>query len=175
MAGYSYVIQYQTGAKTLPVTIGHPESYFAMRYMWLDCRGPLTISSTAVFGFCVKIITRSHVMDGGEFDVHVVDKPVRIDDGAQVYSFSLLYNCHIKHHAVVACGSVVRNMTVEPWTMVEGNPARIVKYWDGEKWVKNQWLMRLKDDESGWEALPSRIITDEDDDDYIEGRLRHAE
>lgn len=129
------VILYPTSSKELPKSVGHPESYFAMRYMWLDCRGPLTISPTAVFGFGVKIITRSHDMTHGEFDVHVVDRPVQVDDGAQVYSFALLYNCHIKHHAVVACGAVVRNMTVEPWTMVEGNPARVTKCWNGERWI----------------------------------------
>jgi len=74
-------------------------------------------------------------MEDGKFSVVTKKKPVTIDEGAQIYSFSLLYNCHIKHHAVVACGAVVRNMTVEPWTMVEGNPAKVIKKWDGERWV----------------------------------------
>lgn len=118
-----------------PATVGRDEQYFHMRRTWLDCRGPLTIHKTAVFGFGVKIITMSHRMEHGKFTVALKTKPVTIDEGAQVYSFSLLYNCHIEHHAVVACGSVVRNMTVLPWTMVEGNPARVIKKWNGEEWV----------------------------------------
>jgi len=118
-----------------PATIGRDEQYFHIRRTWLDCRGPLTIHKTAAFGFGVKILTLSHDMSGGEFMVRAIRKPVTIDEGAQIYSFSLLYNCHIKHHAVIACGSVVRSMTVEPWTMVAGNPARVIKKWDGERWV----------------------------------------
>jgi acetyltransferase-like isoleucine patch superfamily enzyme len=129
------VIQWRDSSKTLPATVGRDVAYFTMRGTWLDCRGPLTIHKTAAFGFGVKILTMSHDMSGGEFMARVVKKPVIIDEGAQIYSFSLLYNCHIMHHAVVACGSVVRSMTVEPWTMVEGNPARVIKKWDGERWM----------------------------------------
>lgn len=133
------VIQYPPGKDNrLPETVELPESYFNLRYMWLDARGPLHISATSHWGNGVIVITRSHAMDDGEFSTTVVDRPVRVDEGAQVYSFSLLYNCHIKHHAVVACGAVVRNMTVEPWTMVEGNPARVTRYWnpDKKKWME---------------------------------------
>ena len=129
------VIQWPKEGKELPALVGRDVAYFEMRRMWLDCRGPLSIHPTAAFGFGVKIITLSHDMSQCEFQIKAVPKPVIIDEGAQVYSFSLLYNCHIKHHAVVACGSVVRNMTVEPWTMVEGNPAQVIKKWDGEKWA----------------------------------------
>ena len=132
---YESVIQWRDSSKTLPATVGRDVAYFKMRRMWLDCRGPLTIHKTAVFGWGVKIITLSHDISGGEFTTVVVKRPVTIDEYAQVYSFSLLYNCHIKHHAVVTCGAVVRNMTVEPWTMVEGNPAKVIKKWDGERWV----------------------------------------
>lgn len=133
---YESVIQWPKGGKKLPSTVGRDVGYFTARRTWLDCRGPLTIHKTAAFGFGVKILTLSHDMSGGEFMIKAIKKPVIIDEGAQIYSFSLLYNCHIKHHAVVACGSVVRSMTVEPWTMVEGNPARVIKKWDGEQWIR---------------------------------------
>lgn len=135
---YESVIQWRDGSKTLPASVGRDVGYFTMRRTWLDCRGPLSIHKTSVFGFGVKILTLSHSMKGGEFMVVTNRKPVTIDEYAQVYSFSLLYNCHIMHHAVVACGAVVRNMTVEPWTMVEGNPAEVMKLWNGEEWMKKE-------------------------------------
>ena len=121
---------------TIPDTVGHPHEYWDYRGAFLDCRGPLTISSGSHWGWGTKVITRSHVISNGRFHAESIDKPVVVECGAQIYSFALLYNCHIKEGAVVACGAVVRNMTVEPYTMVEGNPARAIKKWDGKKWQK---------------------------------------
>jgi len=121
---------------TLTDSIGHPYKYWEYRDAFLDCRGPLAINPGSHWGWGTKVITRSHHINDGRFHVESIDKPVTVDCGAQIYSFAILYNCHIKEGAIVACGAVVRNMIVEPYTMVEGNPARVIKKWDGEKWAK---------------------------------------
>ena len=120
---------------------GHPASYYATRHIYLDCRGSLQIHPSTGWGNWIGTITWSHdarsgVTVIGEDMTPAVDRPVTVDEGAYIGSFALLYNCHIKHHSIVACGAVVRNMTVEPYTIVEGNPARVIKKFIDGKWIK---------------------------------------
>lgn len=111
--------------------LNHNEDYFVLRGIWLDCRGTLLIDGSAALEWGVKIITLSHPVRciGGGPDV---DRPVVIDANAWICSFALLYNCHVGVGAVVAAGSVVRSQDVPPWTMVAGNPARIIARFDHE-------------------------------------------
>ena len=119
---------------------GHPASFYNTRQIFLDCRGSLSIHPNTGWGWFAAVITQSHDTSSGE-TIHgqnmtgVVDRPVTIDEGAYIGSFAVLYNCHIQHHAIVACGAVVRNMTVPPYTIVEGNPARVVKEYRDGKWI----------------------------------------
>lgn len=119
---------------------GHAEHYFSERFTLLDFRGPLKIASTAQFGFCNRIFTQSHSIAHGQFYGPAIDKPVTIEDGAWITSYCTLYDCTIGHHAIVSIGSVVAHATIPPYTIVAGNPARPVAEWDGEKWVKVDWL-----------------------------------
>jgi acetyltransferase-like isoleucine patch superfamily enzyme len=119
---------------------GHPAGFYNTRKTFLDFRGPLSIHPSTGWGWYAVVITTSHDTISGE-TIHgenmtgVVEKPVTIDEGAYIGSYAILYNCHIQHHAIVACGAVVRNMTVPPYTIVEGNPARIVKEYRDGKWI----------------------------------------
>jgi acetyltransferase-like isoleucine patch superfamily enzyme len=120
---------------------GHHAGYYEMMRTYLDFRGTLRIHPSVDFGSFVSIITLSHDIRGGCISPKkdasdLVDRPVIIDEGTFIGSHSLLYNCHIGHHSIVACGAVVRNITVEPYTIVEGNPARVVKKFIDGKWVK---------------------------------------
>ena len=115
--------------------IGKPLDYFNLRNIFLDCRGLLKIDPTSEWGWFVTIITLSHCISTGQWDVGVLNRSVAVDAYAWICSNALLYNCHIKHHAIVACGAVVRNMTVEPYTIVEGNPARAVRRYVDGKWT----------------------------------------
>jgi acetyltransferase-like isoleucine patch superfamily enzyme len=116
--------------------VGHPEKYFAERYTWLDFRGGLTIAPTAQFGFGNRIMTASHSILSGQFFGPAISRPVIIGEWAWITSFCVLYSCTIGHHAVLSIGSVVANMEVEPYTLVAGNPARAIKKWNGERWIK---------------------------------------
>ncbi len=115
---------------------GHDENYFVERHCTIDYRGDLKISPLSYFGFGVHVVTLTHVLTGGAFTGYVKNIPVVVDDYAWVTSYSVLYNCHIKHHGIVSIGSVVKDMTVEPYTIVSGNPAVPVAHWNGEKWVR---------------------------------------
>lgn len=119
---------------------GHHAGYYETRRTHLDFRGTLRIDPKAEFAEGITVITWSHDVSLGHIHfgegIDIVDRPVIVDEYAFICSRSLLYNCHIKHHGIVACGAVVRNMTVEPYTIVEGNPARVVKKFVDGKWQK---------------------------------------
>lgn len=122
--------------------MGHPLQYYIDRGAFLDCRGPITISPTAMLGYCVTVLTGSHRAD----DLDVVYRPIVVHDNAWVASNALLYNCEIGKGAIVAAGTVVRSRNVPPDTMVEGNPARVIaRRIDGEwkyrsETIKVKWL-----------------------------------
>jgi len=116
-----------------PDKIGKPLAYFNLRNIFLDCRGDLQIHPTSEWGWFVMIITASHDISSGQYSDGAVERKVIVDEYAWIGSRALLYNCHVKHHGIVACGAVVRNMTVEPFTIVEGNPAVPTRHFvDGE-------------------------------------------
>lgn len=119
---------------------GHTEHYFSERFTFLDFRGELKIASTAAFGFCNRIFTQSHSIASGQFAGPAIDKRVVIEDYAWITSYCTLYDCTIGHHAIVSVGAVVDHMVVPPWTIVKGNPARAIAQWDGQKWVKIDWM-----------------------------------
>ena len=113
----------------VPETVGLPAEYFLIRGIFLDTRGPLMIDAESVWGFRVMVLTQGHDISNGVVGA-VVDKGVVVEKGAWIGSGALLNNCHIREGAIVAAGAVVRSQTVEPYTMVEGNPARVIKRWD---------------------------------------------
>jgi len=114
---------------------GLPAKFFWDRRTFLDCRGDLQLSPrNMTLGFWVKILTQSH--DFGVASVGpVVDRRVYIREHTFVGSFSVLYNCVLEPYSIVACGSVVRNMIVPSYTIVEGNPARVIRRYKNGEWV----------------------------------------
>ena len=119
---------------------GHPASFYLTRQIFLDCRGSLSIHPETGWGWFAMVITESHDTSSGSITrgenmTKAVDRPVTVDKGAFIGSRAILYNCHIEHHAMVACGAVVRNMTVSAYTVVEGNPARVVRKFENGEWA----------------------------------------
>ena len=115
---------------------GHPEHYFSERHSIIDYRGNLKISPLSYLGYGNTIITVSHSLMNGEFNQKTVRKRVIIDDYAWITSKCVLYDCHIMHHAIVSIGSVVSGIVVEPYTVVQGNPAKPIARWTGTRWEK---------------------------------------
>lgn len=121
---------------SLPKTVRRPEAYFRARGILLDCRGALHIAATSRWGMRVIVITRSHDTHKGPGVIGaLVDRAVRVDEGAWIGSGALLVGCHIGAGAIVAAGTVVRGQNVAPGVMVAGNPALVIARWDGEQWV----------------------------------------
>ena len=121
--------------------IGKPLSYFHLRNIFLDCRGKLSIHPASEWGWFVTVITASHDISSGQYAGGPIERSVTVGEYAWICSNALLYNCHVKHHGIVACGAVVRNMTVEPYTIVEGNPARPTR-----RYADGQWIGIERDD-----------------------------
>jgi acetyltransferase-like isoleucine patch superfamily enzyme len=113
-----------------------PMWFWFRRVRLIDFRGDLQIRSAEniTFGFDVSIYTASHTFWEGGINPALEKKRVWIDDAVFVGSGSILYNCHLQHHALVSIGSVVRNMVVPPYCMVEGNPAMIVREYRDGRW-----------------------------------------
>jgi acetyltransferase-like isoleucine patch superfamily enzyme len=108
--------------------------------MWLDCREKdcLWISKDANIGYDCVLITQSHdISDPPHSYGKLVGRKIIIDKFAFVFGHCLLYNCTIGEGAIVAAGSVLRGTRVLPYTMVAGNPAKEIKYFDKntKKWM----------------------------------------
>jgi len=88
---------------------------------FLDGRGGLTIGNNVDLLPGVRLLTEEHDIDSPGYDT--VKRPVHIGDNAIVGSWALvLPGVTISEGAVVGAGSVVTK-TVEPYTLVAGNPA----------------------------------------------------
>ena len=97
-------------------------AFYQKRRISLDVRGPLVIDHKSRWGFDIRVLTASHDPETRQ----TVPRGVTIERDAWICSYSLLYNCVIREGAIVAAGSVVRSCEVKPYTMVAGNPARVI-------------------------------------------------
>lgn len=116
-----------------------PQSYFEGRDCWVDCRedDTLWISDEARIGWNNTFITQSHNSHPDKFGT-LLGRKIIIESKAWITSHCILYNCRIGEGSIVAAGSVVRSQQIPAWSMVEGNPARVIKTWNRatEKWEK---------------------------------------
>lgn len=112
-----------------------PEWFWTRQTDFLDFRGNLRIHDPAVlFGRHIRIITASHSIAYGRASPGMVKRRVIVEKYVFVGSYALLYNCRLREGCVVNCGCVVSNVDVPPYTMVEGNPARMIG-----KFINGMW------------------------------------
>ena len=93
--------------------------------------GQVTVGDYAFFGHNVSILTGTHDFNtfGAERQVAVPTsgRDVVIEEGAWISSNAIVVApCRIGAHAVVGVGSLVLR-DVEPYTVVAGNPARVLR------------------------------------------------
>lgn len=119
----------------LPDTVEKSEHYLVSRDMYVDCRGYLSIDETAQFGYGVRIITATHsyVNNQKEWVQKAQRVSVSIEKGVFVAAFALLFNTKIGEGAVVSAGTVLLGRNVAPYTMIAGNPARVIARWKQNK------------------------------------------
>lgn len=106
-----------------------------------DASGGIIINDGVIFGPEVTIYTRSHNYDSNclealPFDQKMIVAQVKIDKfvwiGAKVI---ILPGVKIGKGAVIAAGAVV-SKDVPDYAVVGGNPAKIIKYRNGERFEK---------------------------------------
>jgi len=114
-----------------PKNLQHTQHYFIERHCFVDCRGILDIHPSVMFGYCVQLVSMAHDIGSGKA-THTVVRRLKIDNDVWVASFSLLYACWIQQGSVVSTGSVVSGVVVPPYSMVQGNPAKIVATYNNE-------------------------------------------
>lgn len=91
----------------------------------LDGRGGIVIADNVDISFGVKIFTEQHDLNSDDYGT--VAKAVTIGKFAVIGAYSILLpGVSIGEGAVVAAGSVVTK-SVEPYAVVGGNPAKIIK------------------------------------------------
>ncbi len=128
----------------IPRDVGKSDHYFASRSCFVDYRGELKIDPTAEFGFNVCIFTATHYSNwllGGKVGYRHIK--VIIGPRAWICSNAVLFNCTIGEGAIVGLGAVVRSMDVESFTMVVGNPAKVIKVFEDGKW-QDVWKEHLR-------------------------------
>ena len=91
---------------------------------WVYCMDEITIGDCVCIGEDVQLLTGSHSLSSPTFDL--VTRPITIKDNAWVATGAIvLPGVTIGEGAVVAAGAVVTK-DVEPWTVVGGNPAKVI-------------------------------------------------
>lgn len=123
--------------QSFPDTIEKDQHYFVARDIVLDCRGIVKIAASANIARGVRIISASH------HHTDTMGKPrlvhVTIEEDATIYAYAIIYGSFIGRGAIVSAGTVLLNQHVEPYTLVAGNPAQAIGFFDLEhkRWRYN--------------------------------------
>jgi putative colanic acid biosynthesis acetyltransferase WcaF len=92
---------------------------------WVYALDKISIGKNCCIGEDVKLITGSHDISLPTFDL--ITKPITIKDNVWIATGAMvLPGVTIGEGAVVAAGAVIVK-DVEPWTVVGGNPAKVIK------------------------------------------------
>jgi putative colanic acid biosynthesis acetyltransferase WcaF len=94
-------------------------------HSWIYALAPITIGEKTCVGDGVKVLTGTHAISNPNFAL--MTAPVEIGAGCWIATSAvLLPGVTVGDGAVVgACAVVTKD--VEPWTVVAGNPARVIK------------------------------------------------
>ncbi len=110
----------------------------------IACINRVEIGKDVLFAGCVHITDHSHGYEDIDTPISrqkLISKgPVIIDDQCWLgFSCEILSGVHIEHHSIVAARAVVTK-DVPPYSIVAGNPARIVKQYNQitKRWEKKQ-------------------------------------
>lgn len=124
--------------KSFEVFNGHENIYIGSNVFLVDSilnagdtqKGKIQIEDYVFFGHGVKVLARGHdynVFNQARQET-ITEKPIHIKQGAWIGSGSIvLGGVVVGQHSVVAAGSVVTK-DVKDFTIVAGNPAKIIKY-----------------------------------------------
>ena len=146
---------------------GEPENLFFGKNIYLGpgaslwATGTITIEDNVIFGPRVTIHSSNHRYEGGEalpYDGVTILRPVRICQNVWVGANTLVAPGVTVHEgAVVAMGSVLTK-DVPAGAIVGGNPAKVIKYRDMERYerlkAEGKFYLKLKSEgEMTWERV----------------------
>lgn len=102
--------------------------YLDIHHSHPDVANSLVLGDHVALGNNVSIYTHDslyNLVTGGREPVRFGH--VRIGDYVNVSPNAFLYDCEIGHHSIVAPGAVVAGGTYPPYSLIAGNPAKVVK------------------------------------------------
>ncbi len=103
-------------------------------FCWFGASGPVEIGSNVLFGPRVVLIPENHRFSATSTPIRhqgVERKAVVVEDDCWIgTNVTILAGVRIGHGSIVAAGSVV-NKDVEPWSIVGGVPARLLRKREG--------------------------------------------
>jgi maltose O-acetyltransferase len=113
--------------------------------------GGVKIGKGTIFAHRIEVITANHYYDGENleaipFDEKLIYKPVNIGENVWVGSHVLIApGVNIGEGAIIGMGAVVTK-DIPPFAVVGGNPAKIIKYRDKNKYkvLKDAGLTYVK-------------------------------
>ena len=92
---------------------------------WAYCLDNISIGKNCCIGEDVRLLTGSHDVTSPHFDL--ITKPILIHDNVWIATGAIILpRITIGEGAVVGAGAVVTK-NVKPWTVVGGNPAKVIK------------------------------------------------
>ena len=104
------------------VSIGHSS---VDNGAWVYALAKITIGDNVCIGEDVRLLTGTHDLESATFDLII--KPIDIGDNVWIATGAIILpGVKIGEGAVVAAGAVVAK-DVEPWTVVGGNLAKVIK------------------------------------------------
>lgn len=121
------------------ITIGH--NTWIGENFFVAGEGGLEIGSGVIISRNVEIWTRNHNYDSDDltmlpYDRRFIDKPVSIGDNVWIGSrVTIVPGVTVGEGAVIGAGSVVAK-DIPPYAIVGGNPAKILKYRNIEKYLE---------------------------------------
>lgn len=107
------------------VTIHDNVSIASFVHMWGNAG--IEIGPRTMIASHVAITTATHDANTERMNESLIAKPIRIEADVWIGAHSIIFpGVTLGRHSVIAAGSVVRN-DVEPYTVVAGVPAKIIR------------------------------------------------
>ena len=88
--------------------------------------GGLTIGDEVMIGPNVSLLTASHPLDPSKRRSVTIGQPIAIEKNVWIAATTIIGGVTVGENSVVAAGSVVTR-DVPPYTLVGGNPARVIR------------------------------------------------
>lgn len=116
---------------------------------WFTGQGGIYIGNNVLFSNKINIVANEHSYSMIDMPIYMQpeqSKPVYIGDDSWIgVNTTILSNTRIGKHCVIGANSLVKG-TFEDYSVIAGNPAKIIKKFNGTSWIKTQEKTKNIDD-----------------------------